>query len=64
MKSAAAVIRNDNNQFVSQKKCYPPSDRILDNIDDEIPSKLKYFLQEIILRDKKYNLESCEKKLP
>lgn len=62
LKDAAAIIRNDNKLFVSTKISYPPSNNILDNIDQEIPPKLNYFLQQIILHEKRYNLEKYEKK--
>lgn len=63
LKVAACIIRNDNNSFASQKNCYPPSDNILDNIFTETPPKLKFLIQEIVLHDKRYNLESYEKKI-
>ena len=63
LRVAASIIRNDNNLCTSIKNFYPPSNNILDNIDTEIPPKLKFLLQQIIVSNKRYNLDDYNKKI-
>ena len=48
LKNAATIVRNDILQKVYDTNSYPPSDSILEEIDNLIPESLRYLVDEIV----------------
>ena len=63
LKVAASIIRNDSILCTTIKNFYPPSNAMIDNIATEISPKLNFLLQEIIVKNKRYNLENYDRKI-
>lgn len=57
MEAAAAIIRNDIQSAVFDNSEYPPPGRMFEDVNSEIPESLTYFLEQVILKYKRFNLE-------
>ena len=53
----AAAARNDIRSCVFDNTMYPPSSRMFENINTDIPDSLSYFLEQVILKNKRHNME-------
>lgn len=62
LKAAASIIRQDIRSQVCQNDYYPPSDNMFEHVNDFIPASLDFFTKEMILKDKKGDLDNLEKK--
>lgn len=50
LKAAAAIVREDIQSCVFDNTMYPPPGRMFDNINNDIPESLSFFLEEAILK--------------
>ncbi|KAF2901801.1 hypothetical protein ILUMI_04384 [Ignelater luminosus] len=57
LKAASEIIRRHIRTQVYDNKNYPPSDKMLEDVDGSISKLLKFLLSEIILKDKKNKAE-------
>jgi hypothetical protein len=57
LKTAAAIIRDDIQSCVFDNTMYPPPSRMFENINTDILDSLSYFLEQVILKNKRHNLE-------
>ncbi|CAI6376577.1 unnamed protein product [Macrosiphum euphorbiae] len=58
LNTAAEILREDNIQsVVCNTKNYPPPSQMFENINSEIPESLTYFLEVLILKNKRHKLE-------
>lgn len=56
LKAAAAIVRYIQS-CVFDNTVYPPPSRMFENINNDIPESLSYFFEQIILNNKRHNLE-------
>lgn len=56
VEAAAAIIREDILSVTLKSDYYPPSTRMFDDLNDEIPNTLTHFLEEVILKQKKIQI--------
>lgn len=54
--SASELVRRKIRSIICRMDEYPASDKIFDNIDENIPSHLLRVLHNVIYRDKKQNV--------
>ena len=57
LKAAAAIIRDDIQSCVFGNTMYPLPSRMFENINTDITDSLSYFLEQVILENKRHNLE-------
>lgn len=57
LEAAAAIIREDIQSAVFDNSKYPPPGRMFENLNDNIPESLTYFLERVILKNKRSNLD-------
>lgn len=57
LKTAAAIIREDITFGLVDNEFYPPPSQMFDNINDDIPHSLTYFLEKMILTKKRCNVD-------
>ncbi|CAG9782212.1 unnamed protein product [Diatraea saccharalis] len=62
VEAAAAIIREDIRSSVVETKTYPPPNKMLDDINEEIPKTLSHFLEEIILKNRKGEVDHLKTK--
>ncbi|CAG4987924.1 unnamed protein product [Colias eurytheme] len=51
LKAAAAIVREDIQSCVFDNTMYPPPGRMFEDINNDIPESLSYFLEQVILFD-------------
>lgn len=57
LKAAAAIIREDIQALVFDNRDYPPPNRMFEDICSVIPESLTYFLEQLILKNKRCKIE-------
>lgn len=57
LKAAAAIVREDIQSCVFDNTMYPPPGRMFENVNNDIPKSLSYFLEQVILKNKRHNLD-------
>ncbi|PZC75227.1 hypothetical protein B5X24_HaOG206534 [Helicoverpa armigera] len=57
LEAAAAIILEDIQSCVFDNTMYPPPGRMFENINNDIPESLSYFLEKVILKNKRHNLD-------
>ncbi|CAH2086035.1 unnamed protein product [Euphydryas editha] len=62
VEAAAAIIREDIRSSVVETKTYPPPNKMLDCINEEIPKTLSHFLEEMILKNRKGQVDHLKTK--
>ncbi|KAL4112100.1 hypothetical protein QTP88_015948 [Uroleucon formosanum] len=62
VEAAAAIIRVDIRSVLINTDTYPPVNQMFDNINKNIPQSLLFFLKQIIIRNKKGNINELENK--
>lgn len=60
VEAAAAIIREDIRSVLIDT--YPPVNQMFDNINKNIPQSLLFFLKQIIIKNKKGNINELENK--
>ncbi|KAE9525653.1 hypothetical protein AGLY_014180, partial [Aphis glycines] len=60
LKAAATILREDIQSVVCDTKNYPPPSQMFENINREIPESLTYFLELLILKNKRHKLENLK----
>lgn len=56
LEAAAAIIREDIHS-ATKTDYYPPTEQVFHDINDGVPDTLTYFLEEVILKHNKGDLE-------
>lgn len=62
VEAAAAIIREDIRTSIVETKSYPPPNKMLDNVNQEIPKTLLHFLEEVIIKNKKGQIDHLKTK--
>ncbi|KAL4105063.1 hypothetical protein QTP88_020338 [Uroleucon formosanum] len=62
VEAAAAIIREDIRSVLINTDTYPPVNQMFDNINKNIPQSLLFFLKQIIIKNKKGNINELENK--
>ena len=57
LKAAAAIIRDDIQFCAFDNTTCPPPSRMFENINTDIPDSLSYFWGQVVLKNKRHNLE-------
>lgn len=60
LKAAATILREDIQSVVCDTKNYAPPSQMFENINREIPESLTYFLELLILKNKRHKLENLK----
>ncbi|CAH0556725.1 unnamed protein product [Brassicogethes aeneus] len=60
--AAAAIIREDIQTAVFDNSNYPPPGRMFEDLNNEIPESLTYFVERVILKNKRSNLDHLKLK--
>ncbi|XP_071642214.1 uncharacterized protein [Temnothorax longispinosus] len=62
VRAAAAIVRDDIRKQFYDTRSYPSPHQFLDNAVDDVPESLQLFLSEVMLKGKRGNEESLERK--
>lgn len=62
VEAAAAIIREDIRTSIVETKSYPPPSKMLDNVNQEIPKTLLHFLEEVIVKNRKGQIDHLKTK--
>jgi len=57
LEAAVAIIREDIQSTVLDNSNYPPPGRMFEDLNNEIPESLTHFLERVILKNKRSNLD-------
>jgi len=60
LKTSATILREDIQSVMCDTKNYPPPSQMFENINREIPESLTYFLELLILKNKRHKLENLK----
>ncbi|GFT06986.1 uncharacterized protein TNCV_1415421 [Trichonephila clavipes] len=60
--AAAAIIREDIRSSVIETKSYPPPSQMLNDVNQDKPKSLLYFLQEVIMKNRKGKIANSKTK--
>lgn len=53
LEAAAAIIKEDIRSVPTENNYYPPMNKTLENLNDEIPDSTNYFLKQVILKNRR-----------